>query len=181
MKKKGSSSSWKIFCVVCFPQKRNGVEVHHYKKKVSRLNRSWRVEALEKSAEATRRAFKQHHAILHPTEKCCVPHSDFFALVYTPFSEFTTHLLPSVLLFQVLFCLYKPIKKYFQWYFYLSDLFDNYLLKWNSIEPAKVGRFIAIKQNDLVQNIVTLLYKINTVKDLIFKSILVIKRSHNWK
>ena len=105
----------------------------------------------------------------------------FFALVYTPFSEFTTHLLPFVLLFQVLFCLYKPIKKYFQWYFYLSDLFVNYLLKWNSIEPAKVGRFIAIKQNDLVQNIVTLLYKINTVKDLIFKSILVIKRSQNWK
>ena len=85
MKKKGSSSSWKIFCVVCFPQKRNGVEVHHYKKKVSRLNRSWRVEALEKSAEATRRAFKQHHAILHPTEKCCVPHSDFSHLfICTP-------------------------------------------------------------------------------------------------
>ena len=110
--KKGSSSSWKIFCVVCFPQKRNGVEVHHYKKKVSRLNRSWRVEALEKSAEATRRAFKQHHAILHPTEKCCVPHSDFSHLFYTLFSEFTTHLLPSVLLFQVLFCLYKPTENY---------------------------------------------------------------------
>ena len=83
--KKGSSSSWKIFCVVCFPQKRNGVEVHHYKKKVSRLNRSWRVEALEKSAEATRRAFKQHHAILHPTEKCCVPHSDFRTCLYPLF------------------------------------------------------------------------------------------------
>ena len=86
--KKGSSSSWKIFCVVCFPQKRNGVEVHHYKKKVSRLNRSWRVEALEKSAEATRRAFKQHHAILHPTEKCCIPpHSDFSHLFIPPFQS----------------------------------------------------------------------------------------------
>ena len=133
--KKGSSSSWKIFCVVCFPQKRNGVEVHHYKKKVSRLNRSWRVEALEKSAEATRRAFKQHHAILHPTEKCCVPHSDFRTCLY-PFSKFTTHLLPSVLLFQVLFCLYKPIEKYFQWYI-LNWVIYLIIIFWNGIELSR--------------------------------------------
>ena len=114
MKKKGAAAVEKSFVLFVSLKKEMGLKFTITKKKESRLNRSWRVEALEKSAEATRRAFKQHHAILHPTEKCCVPHSDFFALVYTPFSEFTTHLLPSVLLFQVLFCLYKPIKKYFQ-------------------------------------------------------------------
>ena len=133
--KKGSSSSWKIFCVVCFPQKRNGVEVHHYKKKVSRLNRSWRVEALEKSAEATRRAFKQHHAILHPTEKCCVPHSDFSHLFIPPFQS----LLRTCCL---LFCCFKccvvctnQLKSIFNdtfdWVIYLIIIF------WNGIVSSR--------------------------------------------
>ena len=67
--KKGSSS-WKIFCVVCFPQKM-GLKFTIIKKPESFIE----LEALEKSAEATRIAFKQHHAILHPTEKFCLaPH-----------------------------------------------------------------------------------------------------------
>ena len=87
MKKKGAAAVEKSFVLFVSLKKEMGLKFTITKKKVSRLNRSWRVEALEKSAEATRRAFKQHHAILHPTEKCCVPHSDFSHLFIPPFQS----------------------------------------------------------------------------------------------
>ena len=161
MKKKGAAAVEKSFVLFVSLKKEMGLKFTITKK-------SQQAESFMESRSV--RKIRRSHAQSIQTTSCYFASNGkmlcttfrFFALVLYPLFRVYYALVASVLLFQVLFCLYKPTENY------LTYVFDNQLLKWNGIELAKVGRvFIAIKQTDLV--LITLLYRINTAKDLICK------------